>query len=295
MKTNFNKLTVPLFRKKDTNKSDYGHILIIAGSKNMTGAGLLSVKSALSSGAGLVTLSIPQNLYNAVIPRLALESLTLCLPSTKEGTFSESGSKEILKYISERKITAVAIGPGLSKNSQTFFLVRKLLISKINLPVVLDADGLNAVHGNLGIFSQTKIPLVITPHQGEFSRLTGLSIKEITKNRVKIVKDFAKKYNLIVVLKGHRTVVTDGKVIYINNTGNPGMAVGGSGDVLTGIIASFLGQMNKRQNKNSIEIEYVISAVRIHGIAGDIAAKEKTQISMLATDIIEKIPQAIRK
>lgn len=271
-------------RKANSHKGDYGHILILAGSAGLTGAAYLCSEAALLCGSGLVTLGIPKSL-NIVMEMKLTEVMTKPLAETKQLSLSLKSYREIIKLI--KKIDALAIGPGLSTNAQTQKLVIKLIAS-INKPFVLDADGINAVAKNLAILNKVNSELVITPHPGEMSRLTGLKIEEIQNNRKKIAQDFAAKHRLTLVLKGDKTIVANSKKeIYINNTGNPGMASGGCGDVLTGMIAAFLGQ----------KIEPFIAsklAVYLHGFTGDLAAEEKSEISLRATDILDKLPQAIK-
>ena len=282
------RISVLSHRKLNTHKSDYGHIFILAGSLGFTGAAVLCVNSAMRAGAGLVTLGIAKSLYPIVAKRIFLEVMARPLPETKDRTLSLSAYRQI--YNLSKKADVLALGPGLSKNPSTQKLVRKI-ISSIHTPLVIDADGLNALAGHLDLLlSAIRYPLsaILTPHPGEFSRLTGKSSAYIQKNREILAKKFASDYNVILVLKGHRTIVAGpGKKIYVNKTGNPGMATAGSGDVLTGMLAALMGQ-------GLGGFEAAKSGVYLHGLAGDLAAKEKTQAGMLASDIIEKIPEAIK-
>jgi NAD(P)H-hydrate epimerase len=210
------------------------------------------------------------------------------LPETKEGTLSLAAYKKIKDFSKDSDI--LAIGPGLTQNKSTQALIRKV-VSGINEPMVIDADGLNALISCLDILRTAgdgRRPTVLTPHPGEMARLLGISIAKVQNNRKNITKKFAKDYRVIVVLKGHNTVVADYKNnLYINKTGNPGMATAGSGDVLTGMITALLGQGLDTFNAAKY-------AVYLHGLAGDLAAKEKTQLGMIASDIIDKIPEAIK-
>lgn len=270
-------------RKLNTNKSDYGHIFVLAGSRGLSGAGVLCANSTMRSGAGLVTLGIPESLYPIVAKRVFLEVMVNPLPETREKTLSLSGYQKIFDFSQKAKV--LAIGPGLSRNPSTQRLVRKI-VSHINKPLVVDADGLNALAGHLDILPRAAI---LTPHLGEFSRLISKPIEYIQKNREKLAKSFASHYNIVLVLKGHKTIVAAwDKKIYVNPTGNPGMATAGSGDVLTGIIAALLGQ-------GLSAFEAAKTGVYLHGSAGDLAAKEKTQAGMIASDIIDKIPAAIKR
>jgi len=261
-------------RKKETNKGDYGHVFIIAGAPGFTGAAALCSQAALLCGSGLATLGIAKGL-NTILARKLTEVMTKPLPETKSGSLSEKAFPQIMEF--SKKADCVAIGPGLSRDPSTQRLVRRLVVS-LDKPIVLDADGLNALEGHTALLKRARAPVVVTPHPGEMARLT----------KERVAKTFANKYNVVCVLKGHRTVVARpvGKA-YVNNTGNPGMAKGGTGDVLTGMIASFIGQ-------GIGPFEAASLGVYLHGLAGDLAAKEKGQVSMLASDLLEKIPEAIR-
>lgn len=258
-------------------------MLILAGSSRLSGAAVLCAEAALRGGAGLVTLGIPKSLNNPLIKIKSPEIMTLPLPETKTGSLSVRGLKRIMEF--SRKTDILALGPGLSRDKGTQALIRKV-IAATNKPMVVDADGLNALAGQRRLFKDN---MVLTPHTAEMSRLSGLTIPVIEKNRKKVAKEFANEYNVEIVLKGKNTVVADNKGnFYLNKTGNPGMAKGGSGDVLTGIIAAFLGQ--------GLELFQAAKyAVYIHGLAGDLAAMRKTQISMTASDIIDMLPEAIKR
>jgi len=271
-------------RKPDTHKGDYGHVFVIAGSVGLTGAAALCSQAALLSGSGLVTLGIPKSL-NPIMARKLTEVMTKPLPQTKEQSLSYSALKEILKFA--EKVNCVAIGPGLSKNKSTQKLVKKLLTS-LKKPIVLDADGINALEGKVNLLKSAKAPIVITPHPGEMSRLVSLSKNEIARNKQRIAKKFSNKYNVVCVLKGHRSVVAGPKGrAYINTTGNPGMASGGVGDILTGMIASFIGQGLSPFNAAKL-------GVYLHGLAGDLAAKKKGEVSLIASDLLQVLPKSIR-
>ncbi len=292
-----------LHRNLNAHKGDFGHIFILAGSSRFSGAASLCAEAAIRSGAGLVTLGIPKSLNEAIIKIKPKEVMTLPLAQTPQGSLSLTGLKKIKDFI--KGIDVLVIGPGLSRNSSTQGLVRKL-VSGVKEPMVIDADGLNALVGHLGILRWTKPACrppagragtgrddgrktILTPHPGEMARLLGISVGKIQKNRKEIAKKFAQDYKATLVLKGHNTVVADDKNnLYINKTGNPGMSTAGCGDVLTGMIGAFLGQ-----GLNAFEAAKY--AVYLHGLAGDLAAKDKTQISLIASDIIDKIPEAIKR
>ncbi|MCB4791799.1 MAG: NAD(P)H-hydrate dehydratase [Elusimicrobia bacterium] len=283
-----------LKRKRDSHKGDYGHVLVIAGSLGLAGASVLSSFGALRSGAGLVTVALPESQQPIVAKKLRPEIMTLSLSETKYKTISLKAFDKILGFIDRRKITSVVLGPGLGVNDETAALVKKLL-SNIKLPVILDADGINCIKNGkqalkIPVLKNAKANIIITPHPGEMSRLTGIPVKKINNNRAYITKAFAKENKVICILKGNRTVVSDGNSSYINATGNPGMATAGSGDVLSGMIAGFIKQVKEPRLLNA-----GLAGVFIHGLAGDIVAKEETEIALIAGDIVEKIPDAIKR
>jgi len=281
-------------RKPDTHKGTYGHLLVIAGSVGMTGAATLTSQAAslcfgaLRSGVGLVTLGIPESL-NEIMEVKLTEGMTLPLPETKKKTLSLKAEKKIIEF--SKKADVLALGPGLSTNKETQQLIRNL-IKKISSPMVIDADALNALAGHLSILqpaTRHPQPAIITPHPGEMARLIGKKVREVQENRIKIASDFARKYKVIVVLKGARTVISDPEGnIYINPTGNPGMASAGVGDILTGMIGSFLAQRRE-------PLKAAKTGVYLHGLAGDLAAQEKGEESLIASDLLEKLPQAFKQ
>ena len=286
-------------RKQDSHKGEYGHVFVIAGSLGMTGAAYLSSQAALLAGAGLVTLAIPKSL-NPIMERKLTEVMTLPLPETKEQSLSRSAYSKISDF--SKKCDCVIIGPGLSQNRQTQALIR-LLIERLSLPLVIDADGLNALAGHLNVLrnkrqvqprktpseQRSRRDMIITPHSGEIARLAELRLSFVNKNKKDVAKKFATEYNVTTVLKGHKTVVASPrKEIYINSSGNPGMASGGCGDVLTGIIGAFLASGMDSFKAASL-------GAYIHGLSGDIAVKTKTEISLKATDLLEFLPQAFKK
>jgi len=272
-------------RSPDTHKGDVGRVFLLAGSRELSGAAALCVTGALRVGAGLVTLGLPASLHPPMVQKLT-ESMFKILPDTKEGSLSLQGFPEIVSTCG--KMDAVGIGPGLSQQTQTKELVRQLL-PKIPKPLVLDADGLNAVAEDVSVFHKLLLPIIITPHPGEMGRLIRQSAEDIQRDRERTAKEFAKRYKVVVVLKGHHTVVAsyDGSV-YINDTGNPGMASGGCGDVLTGMIVGLLGQRLSLFDAARL-------GVYLHGLAGDLAAQEKGTVGLIASDLADRIPQAIRQ
>jgi len=281
------RLPAPLSRRdKNVHKNTFGHILTLAGSRRMLGAPALCGLAAMRAGAGLVTLGVPKSLNAALQKKISPVLMTLPLPETREQTLSTGALPAIKKAAGNFRV--IALGPGLTQNPATQNFIRKT-IATATQPLVIDADGLNALAGNLKILNRSDVPKILTPHPGEMSRLTKLSPKEIQKNRKKIARDFAVKHRVILLLKGPRTIVASDKgKIYINTTGNAGMATAGSGDVLTGMIAALLAQ-------GISGFEAACLGAYLHGKAGDLAARDKTKAAMIATDIIDHIPVAIKK
>ncbi|MBL7130622.1 MAG: NAD(P)H-hydrate dehydratase [Candidatus Omnitrophica bacterium] len=280
-------------RKKDSHKRDFGHVFVVAGSLGMSGAAILAAKAALRCGAGLVTLGVPKSLVS-VVSSHSPEVMTLPLPETEEGTLSKVAFGKTKEFLEEANV--LLIGPGLSRNPQTQVLIRKIILES-RIQTVIDADGINAWVGFMDKFKVgiSCLPLaksnlrIITPHPGEMARLLDTRAKNIQSKRREIAKNFAEEYNLIVVLKGYQTVVAAPfGFIYVNKTGNCGMSTAGSGDVLDGIISAFLAQ-------GLSSFEAAKFGVYIHGLAGDLAVKEKTQLGLIASDIIDYIPDAIKK
>ena len=250
----------------------------------MVGAAALTALSAMRSGAGLVTIGIPKSLNAIIQKKISPVIMTLPLKETARRTLAAAAFSQIRAKLSQ--FDAIALGPGLSTNPGTQQFVMKISAA-CKTPLVIDADALNILAKHMDLLKKCKAPKVLTPHPGEMSRLTGLSKNFIEKNRRKVVKQFAKKFNCTLLLKGNKTVVASAQGrTYINSTGNAGMATAGSGDVLTGIIAAFLAQ-------GLSVFESAKYGAYIHGKAGDLAAKEKTRLSMIATDIIEQIPHAV--
>ncbi len=272
-------------RNNEAHKNDFGHILILAGSGGMLGAAALSGLSAMRMGAGLVTIAVPKSLNSILQKKISNVIMTLALPETAAQTISFKAFKEIEKVLSRYDV--VVIGPGLTINPSTKKFILKI-IEKSPVPLVIDADALNSLQGNLNVLLKSKSPKVLTPHLKEMSRLTKYSKEFIVKNRSRVAKEFALKFRCVVLLKGYRTVVASGRNIYINKTGNSGMATAGSGDVLDGIIAGLIAQ--KVDAFNSAKF-----GAYIHGLAGDMAANKKTKVSLIAADIIDFISCSLKK
>lgn len=272
-------------RKPEANKKDFGHVFVIAGSAGYTGAAYLSSQAAALSGSGLVTLAVGKSIYPILASKLT-EVMVKPFFETRDSSLSLLAEKELLNFIQD--CDCVAIGPGISRNKDTQALVRNI-ISKLDKPAVLDADGLNAIAGHVEILKKAKSALVLTPHAGEMARLIDKDAAEIQNDRKNIAINFAHQYNIVLVLKGYQTVVASPNgEYYINSTGNAGMATGGTGDCLTGMIASFIGQGIEPFNA-------AILAVYFHGLAGDAAAKEKGLLSLIATDLLNKLPEVLKK
>ena len=289
------RLPTPLLRKNpDAYKNQLGHVLVLAGSGRMLGASALCGLSAMRSGAGLVTLGVPKSLNTVLHKKTSPILMTWPLPETTQQTFSAAAWRVLKPEL--KKFNIIAIGPGLSQNPATQKFIRTV-IKHSPVPLVIDADALNALAGYTDLLTATTTPKILTPHPGEFKRLTESRVPSPESRKIltphttlkKSAIIFANKFKCILVLKGHRTVVAspDGKT-YTNRTGNAGMATAGSGDVLTGMIAAFLAQ-------GLTPFEAAKWAVKLHGTAGDLAAKRVGKTSLIATDIINAIPQALMK
>ena len=282
-------------RPRDSHKGSYGHLFIVAGSRGKSGAALMTGLAALRSGAGLVTVCMPESLQHDVVGKVP-ELMTESLPETSEGTADLSAAGKVLGFLGQAD--ALVIGPGMTTNDSTRELIRKL-VHESPVPVVIDADGLNAFASRPQDLRNGKgQPLAITPHPGEMARLMAATIGEVQKDRLKTARDFAQSQNCFVVLKGFQTVVSGPEGhIFINSTGNPGMATGGSGDILSGIVGRFVaGWVRKFKGKDLLALaEYLSAAVYFHGLAGDLAAAEKGEESMIATDLLPHLPEAFKK
>jgi ADP-dependent NAD(P)H-hydrate dehydratase / NAD(P)H-hydrate epimerase len=272
-----------LKRNPNTHKGDYGHVLILGGSPGLTGAVCLSAKAALRTGCGLVTVGIPKSL-NSIFEVKLTEIMSLPL-ADQRGFLDRDAFKEIEEILN--KIDVIVLGPGASLKGSTQALLRKITKS-IDKPLVIDADAITAISADSDILLKRKAKdVVLTPHEGEFKRLIKVKSAEAEKTRKELVKGYALRYNLTLVFKGHGTLVSDGKKLFENTTGNPGMATAGSGDVLTGIIAGLIAQ-------GLSAFEASKFGVYLHGLAADLAVKDKTQNALIATDIIEYLPKAYK-
>jgi NAD(P)H-hydrate epimerase len=269
-------------RASDSHKGDYGRVLIVAGSRGKTGAAHLSALAALRSGAGLVTIATPGS-CQATIAALGAEYMTEWCEETSDATLAFEAVDRILEFDAD----VIALGPGIGRHPSTAALVHAL-VERAGVPLVLDADALNAFVGEPDrLVGRDGVDIIITPHPGEMARLTGLSVEDVQAQRLDVARDFATTHKLHVVLKGHRTIVAapDGQA-FVNLTGNPGMATGGTGDVLTGMIAAWFGQLLDAEAAAKL-------AVYLHGLAGDLAEADEGEVAMIATDIIERLGDAV--
>ncbi len=275
-------ISVP--RKPDTHKGDYGHLLVIAGSPGKTGAAAMASEAALRVGAGLVTVAVPKSL-NPILEVKLTEVMTEPVPETAKQTFSIRAFDPLLRLCEGK--SAVVIGPGIGTTKETQSLVLRLL-DALRVPIILDADGLNALATEAKVLPLTNRSLVLTPHPGEMARLIRSTSKAVQQDRIGISRTFARSGRLHLVLKGHRTLIaTPEGNIYINPTGNPGMASAGTGDVLTGMIGGLIAQ-------GFGILPSVQMAVYMHGAAGDRVSLEKGERSLTATDLIHTIPALFR-
>ena len=259
-------------------KGDFGRVLLLCGSVGYTGAAYLSAMGALRCGSGLVYLGVPESIYEIEAIKLA-EAIVFPLP--------EQGgklSKEAVEHVAARlnNIDAVLIGPGLGVSEGTL-AVTQYFIRNFSGPVVIDADGINLLSAHKDILRGRTSQIILTPHAGEFARFSDKTGNDRVQNAV----DTANEYDVIMLLKGHETIITDGKTVYANPTGNPGMAVGGSGDVLAGMIVSFLGQ-------GICPLKAAAFAAWLHGAAGDLCAEQIGQYGMLPSDMLNVLPRLLK-
>ena len=264
-------------RAVDAHKGIFGRLLLLCGSRGYTGAAYLAAMGALRSGAGLVFLGVPESIYAIEAVKLN-EAIVFPLPD-EDGEYSASAIPEILKRLPQ--MDAVLLGPGLGQGESVFAVVQAVL-EHAACPVVLDADGINLVAPHKDIVRGRTAPTILTPHAGEFARLGG-----VCEDRKAAAEQMAQDLHCIMLLKGHNTVITDGATTYINPTGNPGMAVGGSGDVLAGIITALLGQ-------GIDPLSAAACGAWLHGAAGDICAEEIGQYGMLPTDMVHVLPRLLK-
>ena len=272
-------------RRQNSNKGDFGRLLCVCGSSRMSGAAVLSLKGALRCGAGLVTAATVKSLLPPLMSVMA-EPVFLPLEETSAGTIAYSNRETLLRTL--KSSSACLIGCGLGRNEETDRLIYEL-IKSADCPVILDADGINAIANNIDIIQSAGEKLILTPHPGEMSRLTGLGVADIQKNRLEIAREFAARYGITLVLKGAATVVASaGGKLLINSSGNVGLAKGGSGDLLAGMIAGFAAQ-------RIVPEEAAACGVYLHGKAADEWVKTRSEYSLLPSDLPEMIPLLLKQ
>lgn len=277
---NFVKRNMP-FRPDTAHKGTMGTLMNITGSWGYTGAAILCAKAALKTGVGLLYQILPDSIY-PIFASSVYEAVCVPVSDSADKTLS-SNSVYYIQTLLE-KASAAVIGCGLKNTDDTRTIVSAVIKSSAS-PLVVDADGINALSANIDILEHTKTELILTPHPKEFSRLTGLDTAYIVENRIKAAEDFSKKYpNITLVLKGHRTLIAKNGELYENTTGNAGMAKGGSGDVLSGIIGSLLAQ-------GLSPFKAAVMGVYLHGKAGDLAAEKLSKVAMLPSDIVDFLPK----
>jgi ADP-dependent NAD(P)H-hydrate dehydratase len=268
-------------RSADAHKGTFGHVLVVAGSRGMSGAAVLCGTATLRGGTGTVTIATPEEIQ----PNVAVGqpcATTAGLPQTESGTVAAHALPLVLHHA--KRATALAVGPGLGNGPAVAAFVLRLLQAS-DLPIVLDADGLSVLKSHPSAADRSA-PTILTPHPGEFARLIGIQTADVQANRQTLAVETARSSKTIIVLKGAGTLVTDGRRLYVNRTGNPGMATGGSGDVLTGLIAALLAQ----------RLEPFAAAqlgVHLHGLAGDLARDDLGEDGLIATDLLDYLPKAI--
>lgn len=272
-------------RKPDGHKGDFGKVLLVAGSTGLTGAACMAGQAAARSGAGLTKIACPASVQPVIASHM-IEVMSYSLPDVaKKGALAVRGLGGIRSLLQEHD--SLVLGPGIGRHRETFELVRRL-VQKLETPTIIDADGLNALADHLDIVKNCTAPLVLTPHPGEFKRLTGETVPESIHDKVTLVREVATDLGVVIVLKGSPTLIAQpGGPVYLNQTGNEGMASGGSGDVLSGMIGTFLAQ-------DLTALEAAVVGVFIHGLAGDLAAEKLTSRAMIPGDIIRFLPEAFR-
>lgn len=267
-------------RPRWAHKGDFGKVLLLCGSKGLAGAAMLAAKAALRTGSGLVYLGVPEAIYPVAAGSCA-SAVVFPLPTDNDGRFSLKAAEEIEKRLADMDAVLFGCGVGQSEGLETLLA---WLLSSCRVPLVLDADGINLLARHMDVLRGSKCPVILTPHDGEFSRLGG---DPKARDRTLEARTFAEKTKTVLLLKGHRTIVTDGRNVYRNTTGNPGMATGGSGDVLSGVIVSLLGQ-------HVMPLEAAAAGAWLHGAAGDLAAREIGEYGMIPDDIIDCLPRLLR-
>jgi NAD(P)H-hydrate epimerase len=272
-------------RPLSSHKGDYGHVVLMAGSEGKAGAAILAARSAVRAGAGLVTAAVPRSIVHTV-DLGSIESMTLALPVTDRGGLDRESVERVLDFAADKDV--LALGPGLGTEPSTVEVIRSVVLGS-ELPLVVDADGLNAFADDLQSLATRRGESVLTPHPGELARLLSMTAQEVQADRVAAARSAAERSQSVVVLKGYRSLIaTPGGRVFVNSTGNPGMASGGTGDVLTGLIAGLLGQ-------GYAPLVAAQLGVYLHGLAGDLAAEEAGQIGLAARDVLRGLPKAFRQ
>lgn len=284
-------------RPRGSHKGDFGHALVVAGSRGMTGAAALCARGVLRSGAGLVTVAVPASQQH-VVAGLFPEAMTVGLPETSVGSIRADAVAVLLGAHEKRSFTAVAMGPGLGATQETGRAVLGVL-SSIKVPVVLDADALNllALHPRSEVrtlLKTRKAPVVFTPHPGEAARLLRTKVEKVNEDRSASAKGLVEELGGVCLLKGRKTVVTDGRRVWLNPTGNEGLAKGGTGDLLTGLITGLWCQ-RLEADADDAGFEAACLGAYLHGHAADEAVKRWTTRCLLASDVLESLPQAFRR
>lgn len=271
-------------QRKSANKGSVGSLLTICGSYGMAGAAVMCGNAALKSGTGLLKIAMPRSIYN-ICASCIEQAVFLPLDENQQGIVSVSETERLLKEIENS--SAVVIGCGLGNNTDTRQIVGSI-IKNSSKPILIDADGINSIVNDLDVLKEAKAPVVLTPHPGEMARLLNAAVTEVQKSRLNIAKAFAEKYNVILVLKGANTIIASPKEAYVNTTGNEGLAKGGSGDVLSGIIGAFL-------SMGTDPYKAALAGVYCHGLAGDRCREDLGQLSMQPTDVINYLPQVYKE
>jgi len=283
-------------RPAGAHKGRFGHVLIVAGSRGMTGAAVLCARAALRAGCGLATVAVPESQQPAVAAQL-VEAMTFALPETEAGTLRAEAAGRLQALNKERDFRVLAMGPGLGSHPEVARAVVGILGTLV-MPAVLDADALNQLalqptEELSRLLSRRGAPCVLTPHPGEMARLSRRSIAEIEADREAACSRLARELGAVCLLKGPRTVISDGKTSRVNSTGNAGLAKGGTGDVLTGVIAGLWSQF-LADDPGDNGFSAAALGARLHGLAADIAARDKTTRALVASDVIEALPAAFR-
>lgn len=284
-------------RARDAHKGDFGHVLVVAGSRGMAGAALLAARAACRSGAGLVTLAVPEGLQAAIAGHVP-EALSLALPENRSGAIAVEACGRLVQEAAAKSWSVLAIGPGLGQHADTERAFISIL-ARVRLPAVIDADGLNLLSRHSReevrrLFEERGAPCVLTPHPGEMARLLGTDAARVQADREANARRLARELGCVALLKGRGTLVTDGERRAANPTGNPGLAKGGTGDVLTGLIAGLWAQ-RLADSPQDRGFEAAALGAWLHGAAADIASGLGSPAALTASDVVEALPPAFRR